>query len=239
MMYFAHMEKTSLLDFPGRICSLLYTIGCNFRCPFCYNRSLVLPEEYPPKNLWLDEDYVISVLEERKRYIRALAITGGEPLLHPEIIPFFRRVRERGFAIKIDTNGTFPDRLKEILDEGLVDYVAMDVKNSPKRYSETTGVDVDLSKVERSIKILKESGIDHEFRTTLVPGLHTVEDLKEMVDWMGGCRKLILQPYRNDMPLINPEFNKKVLLTDEEVSAFKRGVEETGLCDEVIVRSYY
>ena len=188
-MKFAHIEKTSLLDYPNRISTVLFTVGCNFRCPFCYNRRLVLPEEFPSENTLLDDEYVLKVLEKRKRYIDAVAITGGEPLLHEEIIDFLSKLKENGFHVKIDTNGSFPERLKNIIDNHLVDYIAMDIKNSPDRYPESIGVDVDLDRIKKSIECIKsmaEKGvIDYEFRVTVVPGLHTVEDVSAMFKWIG------------------------------------------------------
>ena len=241
-MKFAHMEKTSLLDYPGRVSTVLFTVGCNFRCPFCYNRKLVIPDEYPEANTLLDEEYVLRVLERRKKYIDAVAITGGEPLMHEDIIIFLSELRKREFSIKIDTNGSFPERLGQIIDKGLVDYVAMDIKNSPERYNESCGINVNIDDIKRSISILKEKSkqgkIDYEFKTTLVPGLHTIEDLKNMHELIGDdCKRLFLQPFRNDVPLINPEYNKKNSLNDAELEAFHEAAK--GLCKEVSVRRYF
>jgi len=245
-MQFAYIEKTSLLDYPGKVCSVLFTVGCSFRCPFCYNRNLVLPEEYPAGDKW-SEGYAIDLLNKRKKYVDAVTITGGEPLMHEKLVPFLKRLKENGFNVKIDTNGSQPERLKEIIDNKLADYIAMDLKNCAEKYKETSGSDINPEIIKRSADMIMGSGIDYEFRVTLVPGLHTIEDLEAMMKWISGnsgvgpatqpVKRIYLQPFRNDVPLINSEYNLKPLFKDNEIDAFQKALDP--FCKEVKVRKYY
>ncbi len=186
------MQKLTLLDFPGHTAVTVFTEGCNLRCPFCHNSSLVVDKD----DTYLNEKDVFDLIEKRKGLLDGVAITGGEPLLQPDIADFMREVRARGFAVKLDTNGSMPDKLKELLDEGLVDYVAMDVKSSKERYFAAAGIPgIDVSKFDRSIRIIKESGVDYEFRTTLVKGIHECEDIQSVCRWIGPDAKYFIQMY--------------------------------------------
>ena len=174
-------QKLTLLDFPGKVACTLFTGGCNLRCPFCYNASLVLtPHE--SQNM---EDEVLEYLARRKGVLDGVCITGGEPLLQPDLMEFMQKIKALGLMIKLDTNGSLPQKLQAILATGLVDYVAMDVKSSPEGYPRAIGCDIDSSPFAESIRLLKESGIPHEFRTTAVKGIHTAEDFSKISEWIG------------------------------------------------------
>lgn len=186
-------QKLTLLDYPGKTAATVFTGGCNFRCPFCHNSDLVLnPADFPE----MSQEQVLSQLERRAGFIDGVCITGGEPLLW-DVSDFVKRVKELGLLVKIDTNGSFPLRLNALLLSGNVDYIAMDIKNSPEKYAETVGIDdFDVSNVEKSVEILKSSGVDHEFRTTVVKGVHTVSDMERIGAWLSGEKKYFLQSYK-------------------------------------------
>lgn len=193
----------TLLDFPGKVACTVFAGGCNFRCPFCHNALLVtkLPEKPD-----YTEDEILSFLEKRVGLLDGVAITGGEPLLNPDIADFIRKIRSMGFAVKLDTNGSFPERLKAIVGEGLVDYVAMDIKNRREKYAETIGLkNLDLSKIEESIEFLKSGAVDYEFRTTVVKQFHTVEDIRAAAEWISGAKRYFLQNFVDSGELICEE----------------------------------
>ena len=201
-MQISGLQKMTLLDYPGLIACTVFTGGCNLRCPFCHNASLVLPERAKSA---MDASEVLRFLEKRQGMLDGVAVTGGEPLLHADLAEFLRRVRALGYRIKLDTNGTFPERLRALVEEGLVDRVAMDVKNAPLLYGKTVGVrDFDLSGVERSKDYLLEGHVEYEFRTTVVRGLHTAESLLSAARWIEGAREYYLQQYRDSGDIIRP-----------------------------------
>ena len=194
------LQKMTLLDFPGKVACTVFTGGCNFRCPFCHNALLVtkLPEKPD-----YSEDEILSFLEKRTGLLDGVAITGGEPLLNPDIADFIRKIRSMGYAVKLDTNGSFPERLKAIVGEGLVDYVAMDIKNRKEKYAETIGLkNLDLSKIEESVEFLKSGAVDYEFRTTVVEQFHTVEDIRAAAEWISGAKRYFLQNFVDSGELI-------------------------------------
>lgn len=197
------LQKMTLLDFPGKVACTVFAGGCNFRCPFCHNALLVtkLPEKPD-----YTEDEILSFLEKRVGLLDGVAITGGEPLLNPDIADFIRKIRSMGYAVKLDTNGSFPERLKAIVSEGLVDYVAMDIKNRREKYAETIGLkSLDLSKIEESVEFLKSGAVDYEFRTTVVKQFHTVEDIRAAAEWISGAKRYFLQNFVDSGELICEE----------------------------------
>ena len=191
-------QKMTLLDFPGRVACTVFTGGCNFRCPFCHNAALVTHID----GQMIDEAEIFSYLNKRKGLLDGVCITGGEPLLQSDIAEFIKSVKEMGFAVKLDTNGAFPERLAALIDEGLLDYVAMDIKNSKEKYSLTCGVCVDIAAIERSVELLKKGKVDYEFRTTLVKELHDEQDILSMASWLSGTRSWYLQNFVDSGDLI-------------------------------------
>jgi len=184
-----------LVDYPEHIACLIFTQGCNFRCPFCHNRDLV--NSMDSKNQ-ISEKEILDYLEKRRGLIDGVCISGGEPLLQKDIAIFMKLVKEKGYKIKLDTNGSKPQILKKLIEDKLIDYVAMDIKNSFSNYGQTSGViNIDLEKVKESIAILKNSNIDYEFRTTVVKELHSFEDLKFICEYLGNNVKYYLQNYRD------------------------------------------
>ena len=203
-MFIAGMQKLTLLDFPGVVACTLFTAGCNFRCPWCHNAGLVLPEEASDR--LLESGEVLSFLEKRKGVLDGVCVTGGEPLLHAELPDFLKRVKDLGYRVNLDTNGSFPERLEALVREKLADRVAMDIKNGPSRYAETVGLrNLDLSAVTASKDFLLSDAVDYEFRTTVVRGLHTAESLLEAADWIRGARQWFLQQFKDSGNLIHGE----------------------------------
>lgn len=194
------LQKLTLLDFPGQTACTVFTGGCNFRCPYCHNASLVIS---PTEIGNITEDEFFAYLRKRQGILDGVAITGGEPLLQADISEFIKKIRELGFRVKLDTNGSFPKKLKELVSEGLVDYVAMDIKNSPDRYSETVGSDkLGFDDVKESIEFLLTAPVDYEFRTTVVKELHTEEDLKKISECIAGAKRYYLQQFIDSGELI-------------------------------------
>jgi len=187
------LQKLTLLDFPSKVACTVFLGGCNFRCPFCYNAPLVFLERDEITE-WPEEKF-FRFLDTRKGTLDGVCITGGEPLMS-DLRDFARKIKERGFLLKLDTNGSFPERLKDLIDRNLVDYVAMDVKNTLEKYPETIGrADFDPSPVARSIALLKEGRVDYEFRTTVSRELHKPEDLMELARYLRGAKRYFLQSY--------------------------------------------
>jgi len=196
-------QKTSLLDFPDMVSCIVWTVGCNFRCPFCYNKSVV-----EGKVELIPEGEVFDFLEKRKGLLDGVVISGGEPFLQKDIAVFCDNVKKLGYLIKIDTNGMFPGMLKEFVDEKLVDYVAMDVKAPKKKYNQLAGVKVDISKIEESIDIIRNYAPGYEFKTTFAPGLLKKEDIVEVAKWLEGSKVFYLQQFKNNPPLVSSEFEE-------------------------------
>ena len=198
-MNIAGLQKMTLLDYPGRVACTVFLNGCNFRCPFCHNSPL-LPGTVP--NGFTEEE-LLSFLAKRKGLLDGVCISGGEPTLAPDLPDFIRKIRGMGYPVKLDTNGFRPDVLRSLIGEGLLDYVAMDVKNSPVRYGETVGVPgLDIKKIEESLRILSENRVDYELRTTVVGEYHTETDVRQMGEWLsrlfgGPVKRIFLQPFKD------------------------------------------
>lgn len=189
----AGLRKMSLLDYPGKICATVFVGGCNLRCLFCHNAPIVLPERERDE---IPEDALFDFLTRRIGLLDGVCVTGGEPLMYPGTLRLLDRIRNMGFAVKLDTNGTYPQKLAAALEGGLADYVAMDIKNSLRKYPETTGVDsLDIGNVIESADMLMSGGVDYEFRTTVVRELHTPEDISQIGAWLKGAEKYYLQTF--------------------------------------------
>lgn len=193
-------QKLTLLDFPGRTACTVFTGGCNFRCPFCHNALLVTEQD----DIFYTEEEIFDHLKLRKNVLDGVAVTGGEPLLQKDIERFLYEIKDLGYAVKLDTNGSFPEKLKGILELGLADYVAMDIKNCKEKYAETIGLEkYDIAPVEESMEILKNSGVDYEFRTTVTENFHTNEDIEKLAEWIKGTPKYFLQNFVDSGMLID------------------------------------
>ena len=193
-------QKMTMLDFPEKVACTLFFAGCNYRCPFCHNALLVT--DIDNTAVW-EEDEILSYLNKRSDLLDGVCITGGEPLMQQGIEDLIKKIKALGLAVKIDTNGTYPERLRALIDAHLVDYVAMDIKNSKRKYAATCGVgDPHLDKVEESVSILMEDKIPFEFRTTVVKGLHEIDDFVEIGKWISGAPRYFLQNFVDSGSLI-------------------------------------
>ncbi len=193
------LQKLTLLDYPTKTACTIFTGGCNFRCPFCHNASLVLDVNEGEK---YETDEVLSFLKKRVGLLDGVCVTGGEPLLQKDINEFLAEIKDMGYDIKLDTNGYSPEKLIEIVEAGLVDYIAMDIKNCKEKYSETAGIDIDISKIEKSVEFIMNCGIDYEFRTTVVKEYHTLSDIEKIASWLGGAKRYFLQNFVDSGDLI-------------------------------------
>lgn len=193
-------QKLTLLDYPGKMACTLFTAGCNLRCPFCHNSRLVLNPENESE---FSAEEILSFLKKRQGILDGVVITGGEPLLQKDIADFIRQIKELGYSVKLDTNGTFPRKLRELVENGLVDYVAMDIKNSPELYAETIGISgYDISKIKESIAFLLEGRVDYEFRTTVVREFHSVFGMDNIGKLIKGAKRHFLQAFVDSGELI-------------------------------------
>jgi len=196
------IQKTSLLDYPDTLSAIIWTINCNFRCPFCYNKNLVFGRVGS-----IPEEEVLSFLKKRQGMLEGLVISGGEPLLQEDLTDFTKKVKNLGYLIKIDTNGMFPEKLKELIGKKLIDYVAMDIKAPKKKYDQLAGVKVDISKIEKSIDTIKNDAPDYEFKTTFAPELLKKEDIIEIAKWLEGSKQFYLQQFKNNPPLVSSKLD--------------------------------
>ncbi len=186
--------RTSLIDYPDHVATVFFTPGCNFRCPMCHNAELVLTPERLPA---IEEEAIWDFLHKRAGLVTGVTVTGGEPTLQADLAAFLRHVRALGYDIKLDTNGYLPGRLAALLAEGLVEYVAMDVKAPPQRYAQLSGLpEVDLERIERSLTLIQERASAYEFRTTVVPGMLDADDVEAIARWLTGAPRYVLQQYR-------------------------------------------
>ncbi|MDH5635835.1 MAG: anaerobic ribonucleoside-triphosphate reductase activating protein [Candidatus Bathyarchaeota archaeon] len=213
----------SLVDWDGKLSSVFFVPSCNFRCPFCYNSTLVL---HPERVETIPFERVEGYLKKQRGWIDGICVTGGEPMLHEDLPDICSKLKKMGFLVKIDTNGTNPTMMKELMDRGLVDYIAVDIKAplTVEEYSKATGINAEklVGKVKETVEILLRSKMDYEFRTTVVPTLHEEEDIKEICDGVSGCRKYVLQKFNVSLgkTTIDPEFSKLKPFTDEEMRTF-------------------
>lgn len=218
-MHITGLQKLTLLDFPERIACTVFISGCNLRCPFCHNASLVVTNSQEDH---ISEDELISFLQSRRGLLDGVCITGGEPTIYgDELRALIQKIRGLGFAVKLDTNGTNPSLLTELINEGMLDYVAMDIKNSPENYTKTCGgIDV-LAKAQESVKILMNSDVEFEFRTTVCHPLHTTEDIRQIGAWLKGTQKYFIQQFVDSGNLIGSGMTP---LSESEMEEMRQAV---------------
>ena len=213
-MKISGLQKLTLLDYSGQTACTVFLSGCNFQCPFCHNSSLIgaQGEEF------ISAEEFFRFLDKRTRVLDGVCVSGGEPLLCSDTVDFIKRIKEKGFKVKLDTNGSFPDRLEELIEGGLIDYCAMDIKNSQEKYALTAGVpDLDISQILKSVEILKRGKIEYEFRTTVARELHCGEDFEKIGLWLNGADKYYLQKYRETDNVLKKGFTP---YSDEEMQSF-------------------
>lgn len=210
------INKTTLLDYPGKVACTVFLGGCNFRCPFCQNSSLVLHPENQPE---YSQEELFSFLKKRKGILEGVCITGGEPTLAHDLGDFLQKIKSMGYPVKLDTNGSHPTLLKNLIKDNLVDMVAMDIKTSPARYSVLTGIPhPDLHSIYNSADFLMNGNIDYEFRTTVVKELHAEQDFYEIGTWLKGAKAYYLQAYRDSEEVLQPGFSSYSL---EKLEGFR------------------
>ncbi|PLX26904.1 anaerobic ribonucleoside-triphosphate reductase activating protein [Candidatus Parcubacteria bacterium] len=223
-MMIGGLDKFSLIDYPDHLAAIVFTQGCNFRCHFCYNPMLVVPFEQDKLNdtnrdkghpQTIAEDSLFLFLETRIRKLDAVVISGGEPTLHDDLPEFVKKIKDMGFKVKLDTNGTRPEIIRGLLERGLLDYVAMDIKANEKKYDLATGTQPNMNNIKTSIDILKSSEIPHEFRSTIVPGIHKLEDINEMGELINKADKWYLQQFQASKDLVNKNFKNVQPFSDD------------------------
>ena len=225
---FYGLQKLTLLDYPGNMATTVFTGGCNFRCPFCHNRSLVFLNENETE---ISQDDILDYLSKRNKVLDGVCISGGEPLLHEGIKDFIIKVRNLGLKVKLDTNGSNFEALRKLIEEKLVDYVAMDIKNSPSKYSKTVGLaNFDLSEVEKSKNYLLKNNVDYEFRTTVVKEFHEVDDFKEIGKWIKGAKRYFLQNFEDHGTCIEEGLNP---VEKDDLTQMKNVVESYVDCVQI------
>jgi pyruvate formate lyase activating enzyme len=186
------LQKVSLIDFPGKIAAVVFTQGCNFRCPFCHNESLVIPKKFTAP---LAEDVFFDFLKKRIARLDGVVVSGGEPTLQGDLPDFLKKIKNLGFLVKLDSNGTRPDVFRSLLDEHLLDYIAMDIKHKFESYGVIAGAPVDLAAIKASVNLLKGSGLDYEFRTTVVPAFHGADDVMAIAQQVAHSRRFCIQEF--------------------------------------------
>lgn len=237
-MIIGGLEKLTLLDYPDHLAAIIFTSGCNFRCHFCYNPMLVLPQK--GKDVKNKEDLssitsedLFLFLKERFGRLEGVVITGGEPTLHPDLPDFIQKIKKIGYLVKLDTNGTNPEMLKKLIKAKLVDYLAMDIKSDENNYEKVVGVKINFQNLEKSAKIIMASGLPYEFRTTLVPGLVDKETFSAMGSFIKGAKKWYLQNFKSDTDLVDANFKNQKSFSQKEMKEFvKLGRNFVELCED-------
>jgi len=217
------LQKFTLIDYPGKIACTVFSVGCSFRCPWCHNPELVLPEKIILHPIISQVEF-FDFLKSKKGLLEGVVIGGGEPTVHKDLPRFIKKIRKIGYLVKLDTNGSSPYMLKDLIDDRLVDFVALDVKAPKEKYSDLVGVEINVEEIEQSINFLKQSDIDFELRTTLVPGLLDKKDILEIVKWISPAPRYVLQNFRSGKTL-NPIFEKTPSYPNDYLVSIKKAVE--------------
>ncbi len=231
-MLIGGLEKLTLIDYPNELAAIIFTVGCNFKCPFCHNPELVNVENNQKGHMYISESDLFDFLKKRLGKLDAVVITGGEPTVHNDLPRLIKKIKKMGYLVKLDTNGTNPDMLKAMIKDKLIDYIAMDLKSDFNHYTQTVATIVDLEKIKKSINIIMNSGVQYEFRTTIMPFFINEEILRNMGAIIRGARKWYLQNFISRDKLVDENFVKEKSFTDTEMEKWKKiGSEYVGLCD--------
>ena len=222
-MIISGLQKLTLLDFPGYVACTIFTRGCNMRCPFCQNQGLVVPEHFDSKEI-IPTQEIIEFLQSRKARLQGICITGGEPTLQTDLIEFIKQVKSIGYKVKLDTNGTNPEIIKTLIDNNLLDYIAMDIKNDLSRYEHTSGTSMAKESILKSIDIIKDAGIEYEFRTTVIKELHDEESFQNIAKIIGHVKNYSLQYYEETENVINPGYHTP---SDDEMNLYYKIMQNT------------
>jgi len=228
MVLIKGINKTCLIDYEPYTCCVVFLGGCNFRCGYCHNPDLVLNFLNMPT---IPEEEIFSLLDERKKWLDGVVITGGEPTMQKDLPNFIAKIKEKGYLVKLDTNGTNPEMVQELLDKKLIDYVAMDMKTDFEEYSNVTGVNANLNRIRESIAAIKKSGIDYEFRTTVIPGLVGKENIIQIGKILKGSKKYVIQNFNPKNDMIENRFKNIRAYTKQEIEEMKESVKD---CFDVV-----
>lgn len=218
MLKIGGLQKLTLIDYPGKLSAAVFLVGCNFRCPYCHNPDLI---KINPEKKYLNEESFFAYLKKRQGILEGVCVSGGEPLLFSELTVFLQKIKKLDYKIKLDTNGTSPDFLQKLINKKLIDFIAMDIKASPENYSQVCGVKVDINKIQKTIKIIMTSGLAYEFRTTVLPKFHNLEEIEKIAKMIKGADKYFLQNFNNKITL-DPSLNKEKSFTDKELVDLKK-----------------
>lgn len=212
----------SLVDYPGKPAAVVFAQGCNFRCPYCYNKELVIPSCFQRP---IEQEEVISFLVKRKGLLKGVVISGGEPTLQNDLLDFIRSVKQLGYSVKLDTNGSRPDVLQKAIDQSLLDFIAMDIKAPLESYEKLAGVSVDTDLIEKSITLIKNSGIKHQFRTTLVKSLLKSQDLLQILGLVAGAQSYVLQNFSSRETVLEPSLVLSGAFLENEFENLRKKLE--------------
>nr|MBD3359328.1 anaerobic ribonucleoside-triphosphate reductase activating protein [Candidatus Buchananbacteria bacterium] len=211
-------QKVTLIDYPGKLAASVFLVGCNFLCHYCHNPELIKVE---PDKKYLSNQAFFDYLKKRQGILEAVCVSGGEPLLFPEVIDFLQKIKKLDYKIKLDTNGTSPDFLQELIDKKLINFIAMDVKASLENYSQVCGVKVDINKIQKTIKLIMNSGLNYEFRTTVLPKFHNLEEIEKIAKIIKGAKIYFLQNFNNKITL-NPDLANEQSFSGQELQKLKK-----------------
>jgi len=216
--------KSSLIDYPGKICTVVFLSRCNFRCPYCHNPELVF-DEYSSELPDITIDEFMGFIDKQKKWLDGVCLLGGEPTLHKGLLDFMRLIKSKGLAVKLDTNGSSPQMIKDAIDQKLVDYIAMDIKNCQEKYDETTKVNVNMENINKSIKIIMDAGraglIEYDFRTTFLPRFHSKGDVQKISGWIKGAKKYYIQQFKTEQSLVDDTLKDDKTFSFKELEEFK------------------
>ena len=213
------IQKTCLINYPGKVVSTLFLGGCNMKCPYCHNKDLVINPEQLEK---IKENEIITFLESKRGWVDGVCISGGEPTLQKDLPAFIEKVKNHGFLVKLDTNGTNPEMLKHLIDNKLTDFISMDIKAPLEKYDIVTRTRTNKKDIQESVDILRNSKLKHEFRITVVPGLFSKEDAEEIGKWLKDCKHFTLQQFKPNENTVDSSYNKKETFKREEMEEFKQ-----------------
>lgn len=217
------LQKTSMVDYPGIVACTIFISGCNFRCPFCQNPSLVNDSK---KLKEFSEKEILDFLEKRKKVLDGVCITGGEPIFYKNLDQFIKKIKEKGYKIKLDTNGGNPKVLEELIKKDLLDFIAMDIKSDKENYKKAAGTEINIEDINKSIELIKKSGIDYEFRSTVIPSFFNEEIIMNIGKWLKGTKKYSLQQFKSDIPLLDKTFEGEKPFKKEVFKKFKEILEK-------------